>query len=56
MAYVKKSEVKNFAGNKDMRVSGEFYDALDSAVEELLKSAARRADANGRKTLKAADL
>ncbi len=56
MAYVKKSEVREFAKRRDMRVSGEFYDALEAAVEELLSKAATRADANGRKTLKAADL
>jgi histone H3/H4 len=51
---IKKSEVKDAAG--DFRISGDFYDALDKAVAGLVKAAKKRADANGRKTLKASDL
>jgi histone H3/H4 len=49
-----KSNVKEaLAGNN---VSADFYEALDAKVEELLDDAARRADANDRKTVQARDL
>ncbi len=37
-------------------VSGEFYDALDAKVTELIKKAEQRAIANGRKTVRPQDL
>ena len=37
-------------------VSGDFYDALDEEVEEILSDAAARADANDRKTVQPRDL
>lgn len=40
----------------DQNVSSDFYDALDSEVEELLADAAQRADANDRKTVQPRDL
>ena len=40
----------------DMNVASDFYDSLDEEVEELLESAARRADANDRKTVQPRDL
>ena len=49
-----KSVVKKTA--KGYRVSPEFYRALEKAVKELITCAMRRAKANGRKTLRAADL
>lgn len=39
-----------------MNVSADFFDALDEDVGELLADAARRADANDRKTVQARDL
>lgn len=49
-----KSAVKDsFDG---MNVSADFYDALDSEVEELLEDAARRAEDNDRKTVQPRDL
>ena len=56
MAYIKKTEVRAFAKRKDLRVSGEFYDAMDRFIEWHLEKAAKRATGNGRKTLKAVDL
>jgi histone H3/H4 len=56
MAYMKKTEVREFAKKKDLRVSEEFYNAMDKFVDEVLMRAARRASGNGRKTLKAVDL
>ncbi len=41
---------------EDQNVSSDFYAALDDEVEELLEDAARRAEANDRKTVQARDL
>lgn len=41
---------------KECNVSGEFYDALDAKVRELIVAAEKRAVANGRKTLRPQDL
>lgn len=40
----------------DKNVSSDFYDALDDEVADLLEDAARRAEANGRKTVQPRDL
>ena len=40
----------------DHNVSAEFYDALDEVVADVLADAARRADANDRKTVQPRDL
>jgi hypothetical protein len=40
----------------ECNVSGEFYDALDAKVRELIKNAEKRAVANGRKTVRSQDL
>jgi histone H3/H4 len=40
----------------DQNVSADFYDALDKEVSELLEDAARRAEANDRKTVQPRDL
>jgi histone H3/H4 len=40
----------------DMNVSRDFYDALDEEVAALLDDAARRAQANDRKTVQPRDL
>ena len=56
MAYMKKTEIREFAKRKNLRVSEEFYGAMDRLVESELTKAARRASGNGRKTLKAVDL
>ena len=56
MAYVKKTEIREFAKKKDLRVSEEFYGAIDRVIESELAKAAKRASGNGRKTLKAVDL
>ena len=40
----------------DMNVSRDFYDALDEEVADLLNDAARRAQANDRKTVQPRDL
>ena len=35
----------------DMNVASDFYDALDDEADQLLEDAARRAEANDRKTV-----
>ncbi|MFO7654731.1 MAG: DUF1931 domain-containing protein [Candidatus Krumholzibacteriia bacterium] len=40
----------------ECNVSGEFYEALDVKVRELIKDAEKRALANGRKTVRPHDL
>jgi histone H3/H4 len=40
----------------DNNVSSDFYDALDSEIEDLLADAARRAEDNDRKTVQPRDL
>jgi len=52
--YVVRSAVRKSLKGK-FSVSEEFLDALDAEVEALIKKAAKRAEANGRKTLKARD-
>ncbi|MCD6398986.1 MAG: DUF1931 family protein [Candidatus Aenigmarchaeota archaeon] len=55
MALIVKNAVKELV-RKTHNVSGDFYDALDKKVNELIKAAADRAKANGRKTVQARDL
>ena len=50
---VKSSVKERLQGNN---VSADFYEALDDAVGELLTDAARRAEANDRKTVQPRDL
>ena len=40
----------------DFNISAEFFEELGSDVEELLQDAARRAEANNRKTVQPRDL
>lgn len=54
MALAVKSAVR--AKLKPLRVSGEFFKALDKHLLEELKCAAARAKANGRKTVRGYDL
>lgn len=54
MAYVVKSAVRGLLRN--LRVSGDFFKALDKKVAAMVKEAAARAKANGRKTLRKYDL
>ncbi len=54
MALVVKSAVRSQL--KGMRASGDFFKELDNKVAWKLKRAIERAKANGRKTLRPADL
>ncbi len=51
---ISKSKTKESV--KKCNVSGDFYDALDKKVRALIKEAEGRAVANGRKTVRPADL
>ncbi len=56
---VVQSKVKEAAkkvGGKDLRFSGDAVKALSDKVQGILKDAAGRAKANGRKTVKPQDL
>ena len=49
-----KSAVREAVG--DLRVSEDFWGELNKAVEALIKKAVERAKANGRKTVRGADI
>ena len=51
---VVKSKIKEVANG--CNVSGDFADALNGVAVDLVKAAAKRADANGRKTVQAKDV
>jgi len=51
-----KSAVRKSAKAKGMRVSGDFFKALDVCIAECIVGATKRAKANGRKTLRGYDL
>lgn len=51
---VVKAKIKELAGNYN--VSSDFAEALDVKVNELVKQAIARAEANNRKTVMAKDL
>lgn len=50
---VKKARIRDEVEN--MNVGAEFYQEVDEHVKEFVKKAADRAEANGRKTVKARD-
>jgi len=54
MSLIVRSKVKKAA--KGVRISSDFYDALDRKVEEVIKKASVRAKGNKRATLRAVDL
>jgi histone H3/H4 len=53
--YVYASRVKDLAKQMGMRVSGEAMMVVNDHLEEMLKKAAERAKANGRKTIQKQD-
>lgn len=54
MALAVKSAVRKSV--KGMRISGDFFKALDKCIAECISGAAARARKNGRKTLRGYDL
>ena len=51
---ISKSKTKETV--KKCNVSGDFYEALDKKVKDLIKDAEKRAVDNGRKTVRPCDL
>ena len=56
MSYVVASKVKDLLKGLGMMTAGDLADALSKELEGLVKKAAKRADANGRKTVRGDDL
>jgi histone H3/H4 len=56
MSYVVASKVKDLLKSKNMMTAGDFSDFLSKEVEVLVGRAAKRASANGRKTVRGDDL
>lgn len=56
MSTVVKSAVRAQIKKAGMRVAGDFWNALDAKVRDHVKLAAEKAKADGRKTVRAADL
>jgi histone H3/H4 len=54
--YVYASRVKEFAKSQGMRFSGDAMAATNAYMEEMIRKAANRAKANGRKTIQKQDL
>jgi histone H3/H4 len=50
------SKMKDYAKQSEMRVSGDFIDALNGTVATLVDDAVRRCKGNGRSTLRPDDL
>jgi histone H3/H4 len=50
------SKARTKEASKECNVAGEFYEALDHKVRDMIAQAEKRALANGRKTLRAHDL
>ena len=56
MSYVVASKVKELLKAADMMTAGDLADAASKYLEDALKKAAKRAQENGRKTVRACDL
>jgi hypothetical protein len=56
VAYVVQSKVKDLVRNAKMKCSSDVISALNGVVSEAVSRGVDRAKANGRKTLRAADL
>ncbi len=56
MALVVKSQLKELAKKHGAAMSEEAIEALEKEVEALVEKAVKRAEANGRKTVKARDI
>jgi len=54
--FVSKNSVGLYLRGKGERVSPEFFPQLDGKVREILEAAIKRAEGNGRITVKAQDL
>ncbi|MBI5392241.1 DUF1931 domain-containing protein [Candidatus Woesearchaeota archaeon] len=54
MTLIVRSKIKEYVPN--LQVAGDFADALDLKVQQIVKDACVRAEANGRKTVMAKDI
>ncbi len=54
MSLVVKAKIKEYT--KGCNVAGDFAEALDAKVQDLIKAAVKRAEGNNRKTVMAKDL
>ena len=53
--YVVKSKVKELASSKGYRMGSDALDTMSNMVAEIVEKAGKRADENGRKTIKSCD-
>jgi histone H3/H4 len=56
MSYVVNSKIKEFINSKGMMSSGDLAEHASKFLEEALGKAVKRAQANGRKTVRGEDL
>ncbi|MBI2076390.1 MAG: DUF1931 domain-containing protein [Candidatus Aenigmarchaeota archaeon] len=56
MALTVASQVKEVIKKSEMNCAGDFCDALDKKVEEIVNNAVSRAKSNDRKTVRPGDL
>jgi histone H3/H4 len=56
MALVVTSAIKELIKSEQMNTAGDFPEALDAKVAELVKQACARAKSNDRKTVRSGDL
>ena len=56
MGHLVASQVKDTLKKLEMNCGGDFCDALDKRVEQLVSEAAARAKSNDRKTVRSGDL
>lgn len=56
MTFVVASKLKEHVNSKGLMSSGDLPEALSAKVEALVNEAAKRAEANGRKTVRPEDL
>jgi histone H3/H4 len=53
--FIVKKAIQDFARKNNMMVGSDAYDAINSAIGDMMKDAAARCKSNKRKTLKAYD-
>lgn len=56
MSYVVASKIKELLKKQNMMCAGDLADAASAMLEDAVKKAAKRAEENGRKTVRACDL
>lgn len=56
MSYIVRSKIRELAKDLDVSISSEADEVISSKVKEIIENAAKRAEGNGRKTIKARDI